>query len=108
MGRSLIRIKDFLLVDDLSVEFLCTTFHLERVPVINVARREHEIDDLAHFVADDVQLEAKEPSHRAFPPLWAMPSKFLPKSSHIENTSIILSSRNIAVVFIGFLALQKY
>ena len=55
--------------DDLSVEFLCKTFHLERVPVIHVARREHEIDDLAHFVADDVQFEAEEPPHRAFPSL---------------------------------------
>ena len=51
--------------NDLAVQLLGKTLHLERVTVINVARREHEVDDFAHLVTDDVQLEAKEPSHRA-------------------------------------------
>ena len=37
----------------------------ERVPVVDIARREHPLDDLPPVVDDEVQLEPVEPSHRA-------------------------------------------
>ena len=39
------------------------------VPVVHVSPCEDEVQDLATLVADDVELEAVEPSHRALAPL---------------------------------------
>ena len=51
--------------DEFAVELLGEPFHLQWLAVIHIARREHEVDDLAHLIADDVQLEPIEPSNRA-------------------------------------------
>ncbi len=34
-------------------------------PVIYIPRRNHEVKQFAHFVTDELQLEAEEPAHRA-------------------------------------------
>lgn len=41
----------------------------ERLPVIHIARRDHEVQEVSLFVANEVQFEAVEPSHRALAPL---------------------------------------
>ena len=41
----------------------------ERLPVIHIARRDHEVQEVSLFVANEVQFEAIEPSHRALAPL---------------------------------------
>ena len=55
------------ITDELAVQLLGEPFHLQGFAVIHIAWREHEVDDLAHLVADDVQLEPIEPAHRAVP-----------------------------------------
>ena len=51
--------------DKFAVELLGEPFHLQGLAVIHIAWREHEVDDLAHLIADDVQLEPIEPPNRA-------------------------------------------
>ena len=41
----------------------------ERLPVIYIARRDHEVQEFPLFAADQMQFETVEPSHRTLPPL---------------------------------------
>jgi len=42
---------------------------LKRLAVIDVVRSNHEVEHFSLLIADDVQLEAEEPPHRALSPL---------------------------------------
>lgn len=58
------------LVSDKSTEDLLNEGLVpERLPVIHIARRDHEVQEVSLFVANEVQFEAIEPSHRALAPL---------------------------------------
>ena len=58
-----------LVPDQLSEDPLDEGFVPEGIPVVNIARREHEAQELSLFAADQMQLEAVEPSHRTLSPL---------------------------------------
>ena len=58
------------LVSDKSTEDLLNEGLVpERLPVIHIARRDHEAQEVSLFVANEVQFETIEPSHRALVPL---------------------------------------
>lgn len=58
-----------LVSDQLSEDPFDEGFVPERIPVIHIARRDHEVQEVSLFVANEVQFEAIEPSHRALAPL---------------------------------------
>lgn len=58
-----------LVSDQLSEDPFDEGFVPERIPVVNIARCEHEVQEFSFFVANEVQFEAVEPSHRALAPL---------------------------------------
>ena len=55
--------------DELPVDELHESLVFERLPVIHIPRRYHEVKQLALPVADKVQLEAEEPAHGTLAPL---------------------------------------
>ena len=58
-----------LVSDQLSEDPFDEGFVPERIPVVNIARCEHEVQEFPLFAADQMQFEAVEPSHRTLPPL---------------------------------------
>ena len=56
-----------------SDEFPVEEFHkglvVERLAVIYISRRNHEVEQLPLLITDQVQLEPEEPAHGALPPL---------------------------------------
>ena len=54
-----------LVSDKFAEDLLDEGFVPQGLAVINIARREHEVQEVALLVADKMQLEAVEPSHRA-------------------------------------------
>ena len=58
-----------LVSDQLSEDPFDEGFVPERIPVVNIARCEHEVQEFPLFAADQMQFEAVEPSHRALAPL---------------------------------------
>lgn len=55
-----------LVSDELAVYELDKRPHLQRLPVVNISRSDHEVEYLALVVAYQVQLESVEPAQRAF------------------------------------------
>ena len=51
------------------VDELHESFVFERLPVIHIPRRYHEIEQLAPLIADKVQLKPEEPAHGTLAPL---------------------------------------
>lgn len=58
-----------LVADQLAVKEIRKCLVLQRLPVIHIPRRNHEVEQFAHLVADKMELEAEKPSHGAFPAL---------------------------------------
>ena len=58
-----------LVPDQFSEDSLDEGFVPERIPIVNIAWCEHEVQELSLFAADQMQFEAVEPSHRTLPPL---------------------------------------
>ena len=56
-----------LVAHELAVDLLHEVLYLERLPVVDVSRGNHEAQYLSLLVDDDVQLEPEEPTHGAFP-----------------------------------------
>ena len=56
-----------LVTNKFSVEELHESLVVKGLAVINVARGDHEAEQLPFLVADEVQFESEEPSHRALP-----------------------------------------
>ena len=55
--------------DEFPVDELHESLVFERLPVIHVTRRYHEIEQLAPLIADKVQLKPEEPAHGTLAPL---------------------------------------
>ena len=66
--------------------------YFQRLTIVNVARCEHKVNNLAHHVADDMQLEAIEPSHRAFASLGNAPEGLV-----LEYSLVLAHSQRGAV-----------
>ena len=62
-----------LVTDQFSEDLRDEGFVLERLPVIGIAGREHEVQQISLLVADQVQFETVEPAHRALSPLGDPP-----------------------------------
>ena len=58
-----------LVTDELAIKELHESLVVKRLAVINVARGDHEAEQLPFLVADEVKLESEEPAHRALAPL---------------------------------------
>ena len=57
-----------LVANQLAVDLLHEVLDLQRFPVVDIRRGDHEAQHLALLVDDEVHLEAEEPSHRALAP----------------------------------------
>ena len=55
--------------EELPVDELHESLVFERLPVVHVPRRYHEVEQLTPLIADKVQLKAEEPAHGALAPL---------------------------------------
>ena len=55
--------------DKFAVKEFIECLILQWLPVIHISRRNHEVKQFALLVADEVELEAEEPAHRALPSL---------------------------------------
>ena len=80
-----------LVSDKFAEDLLDEGFVTQRLAVIDIAQREHEVQEIALLVADEVQLEAVEPSHRALAPLGKSLEHLvdldtLPPSSPVQRT----------------------
>ena len=58
-----------LVTDQLTIYKIYECFVLQRFMVINISRCYHKVEKLSFFIANQVQFETEEPTHRAFPPL---------------------------------------
>ena len=57
------------ITDQLTIDEVYECFVLQRLTVINISRRYHKVEKLSFFIANQVQFETEEPTHRAFPSL---------------------------------------
>ena len=67
--------------DEFSVDELHECLVFERLPVIHVPRRYHEIEQLALLVANKVQLKPEEPAHGTPAPLGDSPEDLV----HVDS-----------------------
>ena len=58
-----------LVTDQLTMYELYKSVILQRLTVINISRRYHKVEKLSFLIANQVQFETEEPTHRAFPSL---------------------------------------
>ena len=54
-----------LVPDQLTMYGLYKSFILQRLTVINISRRYHKVEKLSFLIANQVQFETEEPTHRA-------------------------------------------
>lgn len=95
-------LADISLVSDQFAENLFDEgFVTQGLAVIDIARREHEIQEVALLVADEMQLEAIEPSHRA---LAALGKSVNLDESVIKSAEIIRDTEN----FSNFVIVDRY
>ena len=57
------------ITDQLTIDEIYECLVLQRLTVINISRRYHKVEKLSFFIANQVQFETEEPTHRAFPSL---------------------------------------
>ena len=57
------------ITDQLIIDEIYECFVLQRLTVINISRRYHKVEKLSFLIANQVQFETEETTHRAFPSL---------------------------------------
>lgn len=62
-----------LVSDQFSEDLFDERFVAERLPVVDIAGSDHEVQQVTLLITDEVELESIEPSHRALPPLGKSP-----------------------------------
>jgi len=55
-----------LVTEEFTMYELYKSFILQRFTVINISRRYHKVEKLSFLIANQVQFETEEPTHRAF------------------------------------------
>ena len=67
--------------DEFPVDELHESLVFERLPVIHISRRYHEVEQLSLLVADKVQLKPEEPAHGTLAPLGDSPEDLV----HVDS-----------------------
>ena len=55
-----------LVTEQLAIDEFYKRFVLQRLTVINISRRYHKVEKLSFLIANQMQFETEEPTHRAF------------------------------------------
>ena len=76
-----------LVTDQFAIDFFHEVFDLQRFPVVDIRRGDHEAQHFALLVDDEMHLEAEEPSHGALAPHGDAPEHLVPMDALVAADS---------------------